>query len=227
MTPRCRIVTGFSLAFALFLPTMSMADQNIVTNPGFETGDFTGWTSNTFTNSTARGIWVVEPAVNGFRVPADTGSYFALAGCIGAPCISGLPTEQSSLSQALPTIAGQTYDLTFELVSPRCCGPNELEVLWNGSAVLDLGPGGTLGQLIGYNLFGVTNLTATSSISTLTFLDRNDPAWFGLDNVIVTSTPGTHGPPPVVTPEPSYVVLILGMCGATTLVSRLRHIQRS
>jgi hypothetical protein len=82
--------------------------------------------------------------------------------------------------------------------------PNELDVLWNGTSVLDLGPGGTLGVVPAYTLYTVLHLSATSSSTTLTFLGRQDPGWDALDNVDVELS-GTG-----VTPEPSTWLLMGG-----------------
>jgi hypothetical protein len=108
------------------------------------------------------------------------------------------------LSQTLATAAGQTYTLTFEFSTRGSGAPNELDVLWNGTSVLDLGPSGTLGVISSYTLYTVSSLSATSSSSTLTFLGRQDPGYDALDNVDVELT-GTGG-----TPEPSTWLLMGG-----------------
>jgi hypothetical protein len=108
------------------------------------------------------------------------------------------------LSQTLATAAGQTYTLTFEFSTRGSGAPNELDVLWNGTSVLDLGPGGTLGVVPAYTLYTVSNLSATSSSSTLTFLGRQDLYYDALDNVDVELS-GTGG-----VPEPSTWLLMGG-----------------
>jgi hypothetical protein len=163
-----------------------------VQNGGFETGDFTSWTGDR---------WGVTSTDSG-EVPF-AGSYYAYTGCVGDPCINGTPDQQASLSQTLATTAGQTYTLTFEFMT-LYDAPNELDVLWNGTSVLDLGPGGTLGVVPAYTLYTVSSLSATSSSSTLTFLGRQDPAYNALDNVDVELS-GTGG-----TPEPSTWLLMGG-----------------
>ena len=107
------------------------------------------------------------------------------------------------MSQTLATTAGQTYTLTFEFMTLYGT-PNELDVLWNGTSVLDLGPGGTLGVVPAYTLYTVSNLSATSSSSTLTFLGRQDLYYDALDNVDVELS-GTGG-----VPEPSTWLLMGG-----------------
>ncbi len=201
----------FAFVFvAFFMASPTWADINIVQNPGFETGSFADWTVNT----SAGDAWQIDTAGEHGNSPF-AGAYFVSTGCVGAPCISGTASQQSSLSQTLPTTAGQTYDLTFEFMTGGNSTPNELKVLWGGSTALDLGPAGTLGPVSTYTLYSV-DVTATSSSTTLTFLGRQDPGWDALDNVSVVST-GT------VTPEPgSYAVLML-VLGSLILVARSRR----
>jgi hypothetical protein len=209
--------TGFSKLrpFVLFvgpclcLTAPAWADLNLVQNAGFETGTFADWTVNTSANNT----WEIQ-TFGGSGGSPFAGSFFASDGCVGASCISGAPSEQSSLSQTLATTPGLAYDLSFEFNTHSNIEPNELEVLWNGSTVLDLGPSGTLGPIDTYQLFSVTGLDATSASTTLTFLGRQDPGWDALDNVDVT--------PVGATPEPSLSIWAVGAFLAFLWVARLR-----
>jgi hypothetical protein len=178
-----------------FCAISTASAANLVQNFGFETGDFTSWTVNTSADDT----WEVGDAGGAFA-----GTYYASTGCVGAPCITGTAAQQASLSQTLATTAGQTYTLTFEFSTQGYGTYNELDVLWNGTSVLDLGPGGTLGVVSAYTLYTASNLSATSSSSTLTFLGRQDPGWDALDNVDVELS-GTSG-----VPEPSTWLLMGG-----------------
>jgi hypothetical protein len=206
---------AFAAAFCIFcLASPVWSDVNIVQNPSFETGDFTDWT----VNESAGDPWNVFTSRAGV-VPFAGDAYFASTGCPGAICISGTASQQASLSQTLATTPGQIYNLTFELVT-NAGPPDELQVLWNGSVALDLGPGGTLGDVTSYTLYGAAGLTATSASTTLTFLGREDPGRFGLDNVSVV-------PVGNVTPEPgSYAALILGFGGVMLVVRSGRAKQR-
>ncbi len=183
---------AFSIAACFFLASPALADLNLVQNPGFETGNFADWT---VTGNPYDYPWSVDNS------GSFAGGYNASTGCVGALCISGTPTQQSSLSQTLATTAGQTYDLTFEFSTFGASTPDELAVLWNGSVVLDLGPGGTLGSIPNWELFSVSGLAATSSSTTLTFLGRQDPGSEALDNVDVEA---------VETPEPSLSLWAVG-----------------
>jgi hypothetical protein len=166
---------------ACFTP---QAQANIVQNPGFETGDFTDWTIN----PGGTNPWIIRSGSNAFQ-----GNFFAGTGCIGAPCITGTPSQQAFLTQTLFTTPGQSYTITFEFSANGNTGANEFAVLWNGTTVLDLGPGGTLGPvgtLNTYILYSVPKaVVATSTTSTLTFLGREDDGYDAIDNVVVDPTP--------------------------------------
>jgi PEP-CTERM motif len=203
-TPLARIVIGVAC-----LAGSSWA-ANIVQNPGFETGDFTSWT----VNGDANNPWSIETTGGRAGDPFD-GSFYASTGCVGDPCINGTSDEQSSLSQVLATASGTAYTLTFWFSTDGSGAPNELEVLWDGSSVLDLGPGGTLGSVPTYEELTVNNLIGTGS-DTLTFLGRQDPSFDALDDVSVLSASSSS------VPEPSTMLLIGGIIPVLAALRRRR-----
>src|SRR5215471_3379908 len=90
-------VVGF-LALTLALGSAGPARaMNLVTNGGFETRDFTGWTlsGNTFFTHVDCGTNVVSP---------HTGECAAALGAMGS---------DNTLSQTIPTVPGGTYLLSF------------------------------------------------------------------------------------------------------------------
>jgi hypothetical protein len=142
---------------------------NLVANCGFETGDFTAWTltGNTgFTGVTGGGY-------------ANSGNFGAFFGQVGS---------DGFLSQTLPTVAG-TVGVSFYLFSPGGT-PNDFTVSWDG---VDIGP-----DLVNSGAFAYTqyafNLTSLGN-DTLRFTFRQDPSFWGLDDVVVAQTPepGTMG----------------------------------
>jgi hypothetical protein len=152
--------------------------QNLVQNGDFETGDFTDWTLQ---GSLADNLVVGNNSVPQHPELIHSGSHGALLGQVG-----GL----GYLSQALPTAAGQLYELSFWVDSPYFTGantPNEFLVEWNvatnSTQVLfdqvDMAP------------FNWTNMQflvrATGTSSVLEFGARNDPEAFGLDNISVVA----------------------------------------
>lgn len=122
------------------------ASAELVVNPGFETGDFSGWdvTSD-----------VPPPATEVENEPAShSGSfdvYFAQAGGF------------DRLTQDLLTNNGESYDLTFWLAGDPGGSPDEedvqqFQVWWGGTMLLDR----TDTDAFPYEQITFTNLLATS-----------------------------------------------------------------
>ena len=162
----------------------SLTVQPIVSNGGFETGTFANW-------SLAGNTGYLAIATKSEYVHA--GSDGLQAGPVGAI---------GSLSQTLATVPGQPYLLSLWLDSPDGAGPNECMVAWNGTPVFD-----------GVNLpaVGWTNLQfivdAVSLSSRLKISLRNDPAYFGLDDLSVTPV---YSVPPQIKQQPANQTLIIG-----------------
>ena len=155
---------------------------NLVTNPGFETGDLTGWTNG--------GQWLIDTGA------PQSGTYDATNGCVTSSCITD-PSYGSWLYQDLTTAIGQAYDLSFWYNSFGNVG-TELDVLWGGTSVIDL-----VNVAAGYNQYSVPGLLATPGPTTqLEFLGRQDPSFLHLDNVSVTQSGGV--------PEPATFALLAG-----------------
>src|SRR4029077_17499919 len=111
------------------------AKANLITNPGFETGNFTGWTEV--------GVGVVGGPVNG--VFPHSGNFQAvLAG--------------ASLSQSVATTPSASYTIGFWLAS-SLSGSNSLVVTWGGSTILTL----TNQSAFGYTHYTFTETTSTVS----------------------------------------------------------------
>ena len=152
--------------------------QSLVQNGGFETGDFTGWTlvGNTIVYS-GRGRSTVydaiEDASSGYDV-VHSGTYGAFLG----------DDQLASLSQPLPTIAGQNYLISFWLDNPVSGSVQQFLVNWNGTTLYDSSSPPA---------FAWTNfqfiVTASGTNSILQFGAENDPSYFGLDDVSVTPVP--------------------------------------
>jgi len=145
------------------------ASANMITNGGFETGDFTGWTQTGNLGSTF---------VNGDD--PHSGSYAAWLGPVGSP---------GFLSQSLATVPGVTYDISFWLKSDGLV-PNFFSVAWGGSTPFSFT---NFAFPFGYSRFDLS-LPAPTTSTVIRFGFRNDPGYLQLDDVGVNPTvpePGT------------------------------------
>jgi hypothetical protein len=168
-------------ALGLLLCGVSTSRADLIVNGGFETGDFSGWTVN------AGATFVTTGGYGGVSA-AHGGRYYAAMGNVG-----GLGTITQS--QTIATTAGQQYDLNYWLSSDGDV-PNEFKVAWDGVTLYD----STNIPRMGWTNFDFT-VTGTGS-DTLTFYERNDPGYLGLDDV--TLNPLAANP----VPEPASCTLL-------------------
>ena len=159
------------------LPFTLSLGQSIVQNGGFETGDFSSWTLTGINAASYNGISSTSP------LSPHSGTYTAALGEAGS---------FASLSQTLPTVPGQNYVLSIWLENPSSKNRSQDQqflVNWNTNA---LAPNTIFNQAYS-NVFGWTNMVfrvaATGNSTVLQFQARNDPYWFGLDDIAVTPIP--------------------------------------
>ena len=168
-----------------------------ITNGGFETGDFTGWTQ--FGDTSFSGVCQTSTCPGNF--PPYAGNYAAYFGPVG---------DTGGIFQDVPTVVGQLYTLTFYLANQPSGGvPNFFQAQF-GNADFSLS---NFPVAFGWTEFQLTNV-ATSTSTLLEFTFRNDPGYWFLDNVGVTTGGGT-------TPEPGTLVLFgSGLLGIAGVVRR-------
>jgi hypothetical protein len=170
-------------ALCMLLAGPGLADTNLVANPGFETGDFTGWTlagetrpDHSFVSSSAS-----YPGWDEWL--PHNGNSFAALGAIGSDL---------SLSQTFATTPGQSYTFSFYLGSDGET-PNQLTARWNGSVILsrtdepetpghDLVHGPATAAYVVYSFTEV----ATGPTTTIEFDAHNHRGWWALDDIAVT-----------------------------------------
>ena len=161
-------------------------------NGGFELGNFTGWavTGNTL------------------RMLVTSNSMYVHSGVYGAEL--GSEGSLGYLSQTVPTSAGQVYLISFWLENEGVSGPDEFQVNWNGSTVLDEVNVGTMSWT---NLQILVAATGTNSV--LEFGERNDNSSFGLDDVQVFQS-AVAGSPPTFTTQPTNETVTAGLTATFT-----------
>jgi hypothetical protein len=165
------------------LPVVLNVGQNLVTNGGFETGDFTGWTLNASSTKVAKTLGLVH-----------AGKYSANL---------GQSKTMGYLSQTLATSFGQTYQISLWLrnkKNSRGATPNEFQVQWEGT---------TLSDRVNIPYGAWTNMqftvTAANSGSLLQFGFRDYPYYLGLDDVSVKPVVAPHLKAIVQSPQPAAV----------------------
>jgi hypothetical protein len=136
--------------------------SQLVQNGGFEPGNFSGWTQSGNTGYSS------VLANSAYVHSGSEGAQLGPSGSLGY------------LSQTMPVIPGQLYLLSFWLDNPKAGNPNELLVSWDGRTLFDQ---------TNLPALGWTNLqffaTASGTSAALSFGFRNDPAYFGFDDVSV------------------------------------------
>jgi hypothetical protein len=196
-----RLRSALALSALLSVATIPLSAQivpsicdavagNLVANCGFETGDFTDWTwaGNTGATGVSGGVYV------------NSGYYGAFLGPVGS---------DGSLSQTLGTLAG-TVDLSFYLYNYGGT-PNDFTVFWNGT---DIGPDLLDADAFGYTVYNGVLTSLGNDV--LQFQFRQDPAYWGLDDVVVTQATGS-------TPEPGTIGMLLGGLGLIVVGLRRRR----
>jgi hypothetical protein len=136
--------------------TTANAAVNLVQNPGFETGDLTGWTAN-------------DPFVFFSASIAHSGNYSV---------ILQKSTPYDVLSQNIPTTAGHIYQIDYYL---RSISGGDFLAKWNGTQI----PGSYVDVTLDYTLYSF-QLPANSASTTLEFNGYNFEYQQVLDDVSVT-----------------------------------------
>jgi hypothetical protein len=160
-------------------------------NGGFETGDLTGWGGDQ-----------EGAAVTSDQAYVHSGTYGVQLGTVG---------PLGHLTQTLATIPGSNYLISLWLNNTNGGSPNEFRVSWNQSLL--------------YYATNMTNLawtniqvtvTASTTNDTLQLGFRQDPIYFGLDDVSVTTIGAAA---PIIIIQPTNQTITLGSTNVALVVT--------
>ncbi len=186
------------IALALLASASSASAANLVVNGGFETGDFSGWSSTGDTAGTTVS----------WQVPHSGTWHADIVPRIG----------YNHLEQSIQTIAGHTYDVSFYLLHPPF-----LFVPFNNafSASFDSQNLLTFTNALGwYQYTHFTSSITASSNSTLLSFNSATEAYYELDDVAVIDITPTGG-----VPEPaSWALMIVGFGAAGAMIRRRKAV---
>ena len=132
--------------------------QNLLTNPGFETGNLTGWTDAGNTG------WNVVTTV------PHTGTFGISNGAVGSP---------SLLQQTVITTPGQNYQVCGWL---RNDGAGQFQIQWNGVFIP-----GTADTFTSHDYLQFCGTAVGTGSDTVTYSFRDDPGFVNFDDASVVA----------------------------------------
>ncbi|MBL8745142.1 MAG: hypothetical protein JNK58_02170 [Phycisphaerae bacterium] len=150
---------------SILLDDVSVEPDNLIVNPSFESGDFSGWNTMPAPTGTLFSV----------TTEAHTGTYGAYFGALNG--------QDDQIWQTVPTQPGSVYVLQFWAYNAGYSG-DRLRVLWNGQPVYTAQPAPASGG--GWAHFTLV-LVAAGATSELRFGAFDAPAHIQIDDVYLAS----------------------------------------
>lgn len=207
----------FGIAVSAVILSSSAASAAIITNGGFETGDFTGWTVNTGGDPTYPQVVIAYNQPGGYPtgafgepIPAAPGG-----GNYGTYFVSDVFAQ--SLSQSISLTAGQSYSVGFDIYSPKNGTNNPFDALLQSTTDGNLSPvftAKTLGS--GWVHYSANFIASAGPYSfSLNYQPLGTTAAdFVVDNINIAAVP-----------EPAtWAMMIMGFVGIGFLAYRRRAV---
>lgn len=141
--------------------------QNLVTNPGFETGNFSGWTQTPAANGTI--LFISNGTFN-------TGSFSTV--------FAATEFEVDTISQVIATTPGASYTFSF-FVFNSVAGDDFFSASWDGNPTVIFNNSASSFPFTQFSF----NVTATSASTEIAFAAYDDPDIIFFDDVSVVAVP--------------------------------------
>ena len=160
---------------ALALAGCQAYGQNLVQNPGFETGDFTDWTITPAASGSVLHVFTDVPAQYGVQINPHSGNDLAAFGAN-----QGL---NDTISQTVATGSGN-YEFNFWVNNLDGQNASTFDAVWGGTTLLQITPSSANSGWTEYTFY-----ESATGPTTLSFAGRNAPSYIALDDVSVQAVP--------------------------------------